>query len=89
MPDHLAATGPRDTASHRKGAARAPGAPDAERAAITPAVTRNMVNALQDAVELADGDGTITLANMGLEVMIAYQHGSPAVAPGRWLRGAS
>jgi anti-anti-sigma factor len=64
--------------ARRAGQARAPlraaGALDGNAAAITPAVIWKLVDALQDGVALADGDGTIALANTRLEEMFGYQH---------------
>jgi len=60
---------------------RRPGGPpaqfpsaDANRAAVTPAVVWQLVNALQDGVALADSNGAIALANTRLEQMFGYQH---------------
>ena len=44
-------------------------------AAITPAVVWKLVDALQDGVALAGGDGKIALVNTPLEEMFGYQHG--------------
>ena len=54
---------------------RATGAPDRNGAVITPAVVWKLVDALQDGVALADGGGTIRLANSRLEEMFGYRHG--------------
>ena len=54
---------------------RATGAPDGDGAVITPAVVWKLVDALQDGVALADGGGTIRLANSRLEEMFGYRHG--------------
>ena len=42
--------------------------------AVPPAVLRQMVDAIQDGVALADDHGTITLANPRLDAMFGYQH---------------
>jgi anti-anti-sigma factor len=47
---------------------------DGNRAAVTPAVVWQLVNALQDGVALADSGGVIALANTRLEQMFGYQH---------------
>jgi anti-anti-sigma factor len=47
---------------------------DENRAAVTPAVIWQLVNALQDGVALADSNGAIALANTRLEQMFGYQH---------------
>ncbi len=47
---------------------------DGNRAAVTPAVVWQLVNALQDGVALADSNGAIALANTRLEQMFGYQH---------------
>jgi anti-sigma B factor antagonist len=54
-------------------AARFPPA-DGNRAAVTPAVVWQLVNALQDGVALADSNGAIALANTRLAQMFGYQH---------------
>ena len=41
---------------------------------IAPAVIRQMVDAFQDGVALADDHGTITLANRRLDTMFGYRH---------------
>ncbi len=43
--------------------------------AVAPAVLRQMVDAFQDGVALADDHGTIMLANLRLDAMFGYQHG--------------
>jgi PAS domain S-box-containing protein len=47
---------------------------DGNRAAVTPAVVWQLVNALQDGVALTDSNGAIALANTRLEQMFGYQH---------------
>ena len=42
-------------------------------AAITPAVLRGLLDALDDGVALADGDGVVVLANRRLAEMFGYQ----------------
>jgi anti-anti-sigma factor len=54
---------------------RAAGLPDKSGAAIAPAVVWELLDALQDGVALADGDGMIALANRRLEEMFGYEHG--------------
>ncbi len=53
---------------------RASAPPDRSGAVITPAVVWKLVDALQDGVVLADGHGTIALANTRLEELFGYQH---------------
>ena len=48
--------------------------PERPVAAITPAVTGKLVDALQDGVALTDGGGTLVLANLRLEEMFGYPH---------------
>jgi anti-anti-sigma factor len=49
--------------------------PDADdRPAITPEVLRELVDALDDGVALADRDGVMVLASRRLEEMFGYQH---------------
>ena len=45
------------------------------RAAVTSAKVRSLVDALQDGVALADGDGVLALASRRLEEMFGYEHG--------------
>ncbi len=45
------------------------------RAAVTSAEVRSLVDALQDGVALADGDGALALASRRLEEMFGYEHG--------------
>lgn len=52
----------------------ATGLPDESGAAISPAVAWELLDAVQDGVALADGDGTIALANQRLEEMFGYGH---------------
>jgi anti-anti-sigma factor len=49
------------------------GAPDA--VAITGAVLRNLLDALDDGIVLADDDGELVLVNRRLEHMFGYEHG--------------
>ena len=49
-------------------------APQHRSTAVPPAVLRQLVDAFQDGVALADSHGTITLANMRLDAMFGYQH---------------
>lgn len=55
--------------------ALAAGAADGNGAAITPAVVWKLVDALQDGVALADGNGMIRLASTRLEEMFGYCRG--------------
>ena len=48
--------------------------PERPAPAITPAVVWKLVDALQDGVALANGHGTLTLANLRLEEMFGYEH---------------
>jgi anti-anti-sigma factor len=48
--------------------------PDESEAVTTPEAAWKLVDALQDGIALADGDGTIMLANKRLEEMFGYQH---------------
>ncbi|MGZ6268388.1 MAG: PAS domain-containing protein [Candidatus Limnocylindrales bacterium] len=48
---------------------------DRNRAAVTSAKVRSLVDALQDGVALADGDGALALASRRLEEMFGYEHG--------------
>jgi anti-anti-sigma factor len=48
---------------------------DRNRAAVTSAEVRSLVDALQDGVALADGDGVLALASRRLEEMFGYEHG--------------
>ena len=48
---------------------------DRNRAAVTSAEARSLVDALQDGVALADGDGAFVLASRRLEEMFGYEHG--------------
>ncbi len=52
----------------------AAGLPDENEAAIAPAVVWKLLDALQDGVVLADGDGAVALANLRLEEMFGYDH---------------
>lgn len=45
------------------------------RAAVTSADLRSLVDALQDGVALADSDGVLALASRRLEEMFGYEHG--------------
>jgi PAS domain S-box-containing protein len=49
--------------------------PDRNRAAVTSAEVWSLVDALQDGVALADGDGGLALASRRLEEMFGYEHG--------------
>ncbi len=48
---------------------------DRNRAAVTPAEIRSLVDALQDGVALTDDDGAFALASRRLEEMFGYEHG--------------
>ena len=48
---------------------------DGNRGAVTSAEVRSLVDALQDGVALADGDGVLALASRRLEEMFGYEHG--------------
>ena len=48
---------------------------DTNRAAVTSAELRGLVDALQDGMALADGDGALALASRRLEEMFGYEHG--------------
>lgn len=48
---------------------------DNNRAAVTSAEVRCLVDALQDGVALADRDGALALASQRLEEMFGYEHG--------------
>ena len=48
---------------------------DRNRAAVTSAELRTLVDALQDGMALADGDGALALASRRLEEMFGYEHG--------------
>ena len=48
---------------------------DRNRAAVTSADLRSLVDALQDGVALADSDGVLALASRRLEEMFGYEHG--------------
>lgn len=48
---------------------------DKNRAALTSAEARSLVDALQDGVALVDGDGALVLASRRLEEMFGYEHG--------------
>ena len=48
---------------------------DRNRSAVTSAEVRSLVDALQDGVALADGDGVLALASRRLEEMFGYEHG--------------
>jgi anti-anti-sigma factor len=48
---------------------------DKDRAAVTSAEIRSLVDALQDGVALAGGDGVLALASQRLEEMFGYEHG--------------
>ena len=48
--------------------------PEGPVAAVTSAVVRKLVDALQDGVALTDGGGTLALANRRLEEMFGYAH---------------
>lgn len=50
------------------------GGPQDASAAVVPAVIRQMVDAFQDGVALADDHGMITLANRRLDAMFGYRH---------------
>lgn len=50
------------------------GGPQDASTAVAPAVIRQMVDAFQDGVALADDHGTITLANRRLDAMFGYRH---------------
>ncbi len=63
-------------ASSRRRAGNSRGA-----AAISSAVLLALVDALADGVVLADGDGTIALANLRVEEMFGYAHGELAGQP--------
>jgi len=73
-----AETGATDQApARRAGRPRAqlpPARPDGNGAAITPAVVWKLLDALQDGLAVADGDGAVALANRGLEEMFGYEH---------------
>ena len=47
---------------------------DRNRAAVTSAKVWNLVDALQDGMALADGDGALALASRRLEEMFGYEH---------------
>jgi len=47
---------------------------DRNRAAITSAGVRSLIDALQDGVALADSDGALALASQRLEQMFGYEH---------------
>jgi PAS domain S-box-containing protein len=51
-----------------------PTRPHGNGAAITPAVVWKLLDALQDGLAVADGDGAVALANRGLEEMFGYDH---------------
>lgn len=70
--DHRA---PRRAGGPKSTRFRMAGSPDGTGPVITPAVVWKLVDALQDGVALADGDGSIVLANSRLEEMFGYQHG--------------
>jgi len=48
---------------------------DRNRATVTSAEERSLVDALQDGVALADGDGALVMASRRLEEMFGYEHG--------------
>ena len=48
---------------------------DRYRADVTSAEVRSLVDALQDGVALADGDGALAMASRRLEEMFGYEHG--------------
>lgn len=48
---------------------------DRNRAAVTSAEVWSLVDALQDGVAVADGDGALVLASRRLEEMFGYEHG--------------
>jgi len=48
---------------------------DRNRAAVTSAEVRSLVDALQDGMALADSDGALALASQRLEEMFGYEHG--------------
>ena len=50
------------------------GGPQDASTAVAPAMIRQMVDAFQDGVALADDHGTITLANRRLDAMFGYRH---------------
>ena len=54
--------------------AGAAGSPGVSPAAVTPAVVRALIDALNDGVALADADGTIALVNRRMEEMFGYGH---------------
>jgi anti-anti-sigma factor len=58
----------------RAAAHPAAAAPGAGGAAIAPAVAWKVLDALQDGVALADGNGAVALANLRLEQMFGYEH---------------
>jgi len=62
---------PTPTGSHRPAARPS----DRNRAAVTSADVRSLVDVLQDGVALADGDGALVLASPRLEEMFGYEHG--------------
>jgi anti-anti-sigma factor len=63
---------------HRSGRASRPvqaaGPADGNGAAVTPTMARNLADAFQDGVALADADGKIALASTPLEHMFGYEH---------------
>jgi anti-anti-sigma factor len=54
---------------------------DGPAGVITPAVVWKLVDALDDGVALAGGDGTLALANRRLEEMFGYEHAELAGRP--------
>jgi len=48
---------------------------DRNRATVTSAEERSLVDVLQDGVALADGDGALVMASRRLEEMFGYEHG--------------
>ena len=50
-------------------------ASDRNRAAVTSAAVRSLVDTIQDGVALADSDGVLAVASRRLEEMFGYEHG--------------
>jgi anti-anti-sigma factor len=85
-PTPAAAAGERRAVPRRSARARRPrrpagpmGAPQA--VAITEAVLRNLLDALEDGIVLADDDGELALVNRRLEHMFGYERGELAGQP--------
>jgi PAS domain S-box-containing protein len=85
-PTPAAAAGERRAVPRRSARARRPrrpagpmGAPQA--VAITEAVLRNLLDALEDGIVLADDDGVLALVNRRLEHMFGYERGELAGQP--------